>query len=183
MAILTKAIQRARHRVSFHHHYPAVLNHAKSSSIHAFSTIELIICLLIVMMLASISAPSLSRWLSVVKIHAAATDLAKDMQLGRRRAISENTFYRITFNPSGNSYQIDKDIAGEWQTVNPLQPLPAGIDLETAPTNPIVFETLGTVDLGTVSDVGTVTLRNFQDQRRSVVVSQSGRISVVKKLP
>ena len=177
MVSLTKIIQGSRREVSLDHHFLTLQKHAARSSVHAFSTIELLITILILALLATFSASHLSRGVSLIKIHAAANNLASDMHRGRRRAISENTLYRVVFDTTGNSYKIDKDSGGNWQNVNPLQPLPNGIELETATTNPIYFQTLGTVTAG-----GTITLRNFQDQRRRVSVSRSGRINV-KKVP
>lgn len=177
MAILTKTTQGPRCTVSFSSYFPTLQKPSGIRSTHAFTTIELMVTLVILALLATFSVSHLSRWLSVVKVQTAAQNLASDLQLGRMRAISENTRYRITFDTSGNAYQIHKDIAGEWQDVNPLKPLPAGIKLETATTNPIYFQTLGTVAAGS-----TITLRNMQDQRRIVTVSRSGRINV-KKIP
>lgn len=177
MAILIKSTQY-RHRVlPSGPYFPTTQKPAGISSRHAFSTIELMIALLIATLLATFSASHLSRWLAVVKVNSAANNLASDLQLGRMRAISENTRYRITFDTSGNAYQIHKDIAGEWQDVNPIKPLPAGIDLETATTNPVFFQTLGTVAAGS-----TITLRNMQNQRRRITISRSGRVNV-KKAP
>lgn len=157
--------------------FPTRQQLAGIKAIDAFSTTELMVVLLLVALLATFSAPHLGRWLSVIKVNAAARNLASELQLGRMRAISENTRYRITFDTAGNAYQIQKDIAGEWQDVNPIRPLPAGIDLETATTNPIFFQTLGTVAAGS-----TITLRNMQNQRRRVTISRSGRVNV-KKAP
>ena len=177
MAILTKTTQYL-YRISPSDSYcPTTQKRAGIGSIHAFSTIELVVTLLIVTLLATFSASHLSRWLSVVKVNSAAHSLASDLQLGRMRAISENTRYRITFDTSGNAYQIHKDIAGEWQDVKPITPLPAGIDLEEATTNPIFFQTLGTVAAGSA-----ITLRNMQNQRRRITISRSGRVNV-KKAP
>jgi Tfp pilus assembly protein FimT len=177
MAILGKTIQCYRHIRSFGYRYPTLQKHAESSSIQAFSTIELMITIVIMGLMASFSASNLSRWLSVARIQTAANNLALDLKMGRIRAISENTLYRITFDTSANSFQIHKYNAGNWQDVTPLQPLPPGIDLETVTTNPIYFQTLGNV-----AAAGTITLHNFQDQRRSVAVSRSGRVTV-KKIP
>lgn len=144
---------------------------------HAFSTTELMIAVLLVAMLATFSAPHLGRWLSVIKVNAAARNLASELQLGRMRAISENTRFRITFDISAEAYQIHKNIAGQWQDVDSIQPLPNGIDLETATTNPIFFQTLGTVAAGS-----SITLRNSQNQRRRITVSRSGRVNI-KRVP
>ena len=172
MSILLKKTQRPRAALPSSPSLPI-----GSLSERAFSTIELMVVVLLIALMATFSAPHLARWLSVIKVNAAARNLASELQLGRMRAIAENIRYRITFDTTNNAYQIQKDLAGEWQDVNPIRPLPAGIDLETATTNPIFFQTLGTVAAGS-----TITLRNMQNQRRRITVSRSGRVNV-KRVP
>ena len=165
---LLKCAIRSRSRLSDRRRHP---------SESGFSTTELMIAVSLVALLATLSAPHLGRWLSVVKVNAAARNLASEMQLGRMRAISENTRYRLTFDIASETYQLHRDNAGEWQVVDSIQPLPNGIDLETATTNPIFFQTLGTVAAGS-----TITLRNAQNQRRRITVSRSGRVHI-KRVP
>lgn len=177
MAILVKTIHHPPRVSPPGAHSPPRQPFTGMTATHAFSTTELMVALLLVALLATISVPHLGRWLSVIKVNAAARNLASELQLGRMRAISENIRYRITFDTAANAYQVQKDVAGEWQDVNPIKPLPAGIDLETATTNPIFFQTLGTVAAGS-----TITLRNMQDQRRRITISRSGRVNV-KRAP
>ena len=110
--------------------------HRYRRSERAFSITELMVSIFLLALLATFAAPHLGRWLSVMKVNAAARNLASELQFGRMRAISENTRYRISFDTAGNSYLVQKDDGGVWQDVNPIKPLPSGIDLEAATTNP-----------------------------------------------
>ena len=138
-----------------------------------FTLTELMVVMSLVGLLATFSAPHLGRWLAVIKVNAAARGIASELQLGRMRAISENIRFRISFDTIGETYQIHKYVAGDWEEVDPAKPLPSGIDLETATTNPIFFQTLGTVAAGS-----TITVSNAQNQKRRVTVSRSGRVKV-----
>lgn len=142
---------------------------------HAFSTAELMVAALLVALLATFSVPHLARWLSVIKVNAAARNLASELQLSRMRAISENTHYLIRFYTDTNTYLIqkEKDIPDQWEDVDPIRPLPAGIDLENVTKDHIYFQPLGTIDAGT-----RITLRNMQNHRRRIFISRSGRVKV-----
>lgn len=138
----------------------------------AFTTIELIIVMLIVGMMAAFATPHLGRWLSTTGVDTAAREIATELQLGKMRAISQNTRYRISFDADHNTYLVQKDVAGAWQDVGAPKPLPAGVNLVSATANP-VFQTLGTAPGGT-----TITLQNAQGRTRKVTVSFAGRVKV-----
>jgi hypothetical protein len=88
------------------------------------------------------------------------------------RAISENTRYRISFDPANDTYIVQKDVAGAWQDVGGPKTFPSGVDLVSATTDPI-FQTLGTTPGGT-----TITLRNTQGRQRKIRLSFAGRVRV-----
>ena len=138
----------------------------------AFTTIELLITMMIVGIMAAFLAPNLGRWLTTVGVDAAARELASELQLGKMRAISENTRYRISFDPANDTYVVQKDVAGDWQDVGAAKALPRGIDLVSATTAPI-FQTLGTTPGGS-----TITLRNAQGRQRQIRLSFAGRVRV-----
>jgi Tfp pilus assembly protein FimT len=138
----------------------------------AFTTIELIIVLMVVGVLATFATPRLGRWLATTGVDAAAREIATDLQLGKMRAISQNTKYRISFNTENNTYQMQKDVAGTWQDVGNPKPFPAGVDLVSATATP-TFQTLGTAPGG-----ATITLRNAQGRTRTITVSFAGRVQV-----
>jgi prepilin-type N-terminal cleavage/methylation domain-containing protein len=138
----------------------------------AFTIIELIIVMMVVGVLAAFATPHLGRWLATTGIDAAARGIATDLQLGKMRAISQNTRYRISFNTENDTYQMQKDVTGTWQDVGDPKLLPAGVDLVSTTATP-TFQTLGTAPGG-----ATIMLRNAQGRTRMVTVSFAGRVQV-----
>jgi len=138
----------------------------------AFTIIELVIVMMIVGVLAAFATPRLSRWLAITGVDAAAREIATELQLGKMRAISQNTRYRISFNTENNTYQVQKYVTGTWQDVGDPKLLPAGVDLVSATTTP-TFKTLGTTLAG-----ATIRLRNAQGRTRTITVSLTGRVKV-----
>jgi Tfp pilus assembly protein FimT len=128
--------------------------------------------MMVVGVLAAFATPHLGRWLVTTGVDAAAREIATDLQLGKMRAISQNTRYRINFDPANNTYQVRKDVAGIWQDVGDPKSLPAGVDLVSATATP-TFQTLGTAPGG-----ATITLRNAQGRTRTITVSFAGRVKV-----
>jgi Tfp pilus assembly protein FimT len=128
--------------------------------------------MMIVGIMAAFLVPHLGRWLTTVGIDAAARELAAELQLGKMRAISENTRYRISFDLANDTYVVQKDVAGAWQDIGAPKALPSGIDLESASTDPI-FQSLGTTPGGS-----TIRLRNTQGRQRTIRLSFAGRVKV-----
>jgi prepilin-type N-terminal cleavage/methylation domain-containing protein len=139
---------------------------------HAFTTVELLIVMMIVGILATFLTPQLGRWLTTVRVDAAARELASELQLSKIRAISENTCYRISFDSVNDSYVVQKEVVGGWQDVSAPKSLPNGVDLVSATTDP-VFQTLGTTPGG-----ATIRLRNPQGRQRTIRVSFAGRVKM-----
>jgi Tfp pilus assembly protein FimT len=139
---------------------------------HAFTTVELLITMMIVGIMATFMAPQLGRWLTTVGVDAAARELASELQSWRMRAISDNIRYRISFDPGNDTYVVQKDAAGTWQDLGGPKSLPRGINLESATIDPI-FRTLGTTPGGT-----TITLSNAQGRQRKIRLSFAGRVTV-----
>jgi prepilin-type N-terminal cleavage/methylation domain-containing protein len=142
------------------------------TSARAFTTVELVIVMMIVGVLAAFATPQLGRWLATTGVDTAAREIATELQLSKMRAVSQNTRYRISFDADHNTYLVQKDVAGVWQDVGAPKALPAGVDLVSATADP-VFQTLGTAPGGT-----TVTLQNAQGRTRKVTVSFVGRVKV-----
>jgi prepilin-type N-terminal cleavage/methylation domain-containing protein len=138
----------------------------------AFTIIELMIVLMVVGVLAAFATPRLGRWLATTGIDAAAREIATELQLGKMRAISQNTRYRLSFNTENNTYQMQKDVTGTWQDVGNRKLLPTGVDLVHATATP-TFQTLGTAPGG-----ATITLRTAQGRMRTITVSFAGRVQV-----
>jgi prepilin-type N-terminal cleavage/methylation domain-containing protein len=139
----------------------------------AFTTTELVIVMMLIGILAAFATPHLGRWLAIVRVNSAARHIASELQLSKMRAISQNTRYRISFDPASDTYQVQKQAGTSvWQNINNPISLPTGVDLVSASTNP-VFQTLGTSPGGT-----TITLRNAQGRAKTIKVSFSGRVKI-----
>ena len=85
----------------------------------AFTTVELLIVMMIVGILAAFLTPHLGRWLTTVGVDTAARELASELQLGKMRAISQNTRYRINFDPTQATYTVQKEVVGTWADIGP----------------------------------------------------------------
>ncbi len=137
-----------------------------------FTTTELLLIVVIIGLLAALATPIFVPWLSSVKVHSAARDIVSDLQLARMKAISQNTNFRITFNPTNKTYQIEKEVSGVWQNVGAAKALPAGITLSIT-GNPAVFQSTGTATNST-----TIILQNSQGKTKQVTVSVAGAIKM-----
>jgi prepilin-type N-terminal cleavage/methylation domain-containing protein len=142
----------------------------------AFTTVELLIVMMIVGIMAAFLTPHLGRWLSTVGVDTAARALASELQLGKMRAISQNTRYRINFDPTQATYTVQKEAAGAWADIGSPRLLPTGVRLVSvsAGRNPLYFEPLGTAPGGNA----VITLQNAQGRMRAVHISTGGRVMV-----
>ena len=70
-------------------------------STRGFSTIELMVVLAVVGILAALTVPNLPHWSAVMRLNAATRELASELQLARMKAIAQNTSFSVCFyNPS-----------------------------------------------------------------------------------
>ena len=139
---------------------------------NGLTTIELMAVVVIVTLLATVAAPHLAHWRSIINVNSSARAIASELQKGRMYAISQNTSFRMSFNTEANSYQLQKLDAGTWQNVGDPKTLPNGIDLVSASADP-VFQTLGNT-LGSA----TIVLENTTGRTKSINVSSTGRVKV-----
>jgi Tfp pilus assembly protein FimT len=142
----------------------------------AFTTVELLIVTMIVGILAAFLTPNLGRWLTTLGVDTAARELASELQLGKMRAISQNTRYRINFDLTPATYTVQKEVLGAWVDIGPPRLLPTGVRLVSvsAGRNPLYFEPLGTAPGGNA----VITLQNAQGRTRAVHISTGGRVIV-----
>ncbi len=62
-----------------------------------FTITELMIVVAIMGVLTAVATPSLSRWLTSIRMASATRDIASTLQLARVKAITQNTGIRINF--------------------------------------------------------------------------------------
>jgi prepilin-type N-terminal cleavage/methylation domain-containing protein len=71
-----------------------------------FSTIELMVTLIILSIVAAIAIPGFSRWLPNYRLKTAARDLYSTFQLARMKAVRANGEYAVLFHPGSGLYQV-----------------------------------------------------------------------------
>ena len=146
-----------------------------------FTITELMIVVAIMGGLTAVATPSLSRWLTSIRMGSATRDIASTLQLARVKAITQNTSIRINFDTTAHTYQMQQRNAADlttWNNIDKAQKLPAGIRFVSVTDNPVTFQSgRGSTLPGRNS---TITLQNTQGKTNAVVVAQTGRILVHK---
>jgi type II secretion system protein H len=146
-----------------------------------FTITELMIVIAIMGVLTAVATPSMSRWLTSIRMESATREIASTLQLARVKAITQNTSIRINFDTTANTYQMQqRDSANptSWNNVEKAKKLPAGINFVSITGNPIIFQSGRGSTLP--SHNGTITLQNTQGKTNEVVVAQTGRVIVRK---
>ena len=146
-----------------------------------FTITELMIVVAIMGSLTAVATPSISRWLTSIRMESATREIASTLQLARVKAITQNTSIRIHFDTTAHTYQMQQRHAAAlttWNNVEKAKKLPAGIRFVSVTGNPVIFQSgRGSTLPGSNS---TITLHNPQGKTNAVVVAQTGRILVRK---
>ena len=75
----------------------------------AFSSIELMVVLVIMGIVTAVAIPTYSSWLPTSRVNGAARELFTELQLARMRAISENHNVAVTFDVSNSAFSTYDD--------------------------------------------------------------------------
>jgi type IV fimbrial biogenesis protein FimT len=148
-----------------------------------FSLFELLVVVAIIAVVSTIVAPHIMGWRSSAKLRGAADNLMSDLEMAKIRAVKENNFVAILFNPGG--YRVFVDKANFWtrDADEPLlkdRRLPAGVSFDFAhpswgfTNNRTHFNSRGRAG----TENGTAVIVNSSGGQRNVIVSTLGRIRV-----
>jgi len=156
---------------------------AKGNAKHphnGFTHVELLITLVLIAIITTIAVPLYSGYSLNTNLKAAARNIQADFLELKERAVAESTWYRITFDPSGNSYTIEKGTeTGDPYTpieVKTLNSFGGDVGIFSAvfgggiPT--ITFEGRG------IATTGRVILTNSRGSTATIAASVSGRTYV-----
>jgi Tfp pilus assembly protein FimT len=150
-----------------------------------FTLIELLAAIVFLTIIASIAIPSYSGYSSNTKLRAAAKYIQADILEVQERAIAESTMYRITFDPRGNRYTIERGTeTGEPYT--PIEVKSLGSFGEDVSIFSVVFGggipiiTFGAKGIATT---GKVVLNNSRGTTATIAAAVSGRtyVQVIKQ--
>ncbi len=148
--------------------------------------VELMVVLGCLAILAAIAVPT---WISsarpAYRLKNAAHQVITDVRYARMRAIATNREYRLRFDPSSDSYRMERgDLASgsfSWTAEGTRRhfgsgagPSFSGIQITGEKEYSIVFRPTGTVSSA------TVTLKNTLKRTVKIVCSMAGRIRLVR---
>jgi type IV fimbrial biogenesis protein FimT len=95
-----------------------------------FTTVELLITMVVLAVLAALVAPSFSEQMARRRVEGVATDLSTDLQFSRSQAVAERNAIRLVTENGGSRYRIVNTAGTTLKTVN----LPAGLTVTNAIT-------------------------------------------------
>jgi type II secretory pathway pseudopilin PulG len=139
----------------------------RKSSQRGFSFIELTFACLIILTIAMMTLPNLSRMQHLYRLAAASNDIQARLHYARIQAISRNTDHRLRVT-GPSTYVLERRNGGSW-VVDQLFSLANGFSISAT----------GTAEFhsrGNASPVATFTVMNPKTELRQVAVDTSGYI-------
>jgi type IV fimbrial biogenesis protein FimT len=149
-----------------------------------FSIFELLIVLAVIAVVAAIVTPNIISWHNNAKMRGAVDNLMGDLEMAKIRAVKENNFVAVLFNPTG--YRVFVDKANFWvrdadERLLRDRKLPAGVTFDFGHSNwgftnnRTRFNSRGRANIA-----GTAVIVNLDGQQRDIIVSTLGRIRFEK---
>ena len=147
----------------------------RNQRVSGFTVLELMVAIGIAMVVLGIAIPSFTAWLPTLRLSSAARQVATDLQVARMKAISQNVKYRLNF-VTATSYTFEKDADNNGVFDSPAESGPFSL-----PEGITVGATGGTSEFqprGTASAASTITLRNGNNETKTVQVAIVGRVTL-----
>jgi len=148
-----------------------------------FSILELLVVLAVIAVVSAIVTPNFISWRNNAKMRGAVDNLMGDLEMAKIRAVKENNFVAVLFNPTG--YRVFVDKANPWvqdadERLLRVRKLPAGVTFDLGhpnwgfTSNRTRFNSRGRAG----TENGTAVIVNREGRQRDVIVSTLGRIRV-----
>ena len=138
--------------------------------------IELIVVVAIIAIGAVLTTPNISGWLPSYRLKSATRDVASIMRVAQIKAVSNNIWYRVTFDTANNKYFLEnsQDLGTTWTKEGEDQTLPTGVQFNTTfAGNATTFFTNST------ATDGNVTLNNNKGANKRIrLLGLTGRIRI-----
>jgi Tfp pilus assembly protein FimT len=157
------------------------------------STVELMIVLTVIGIMAAFTVPNLPRWSTNIRMGSSVKEIASELQLARMKAIAQNTSVTLCFyDPNAdfpnypNGFFSSHVDANGWCPEPPatsskdferfkltLSGLPVGIKVTPKPGSSFTFNSRGQVNAGYID------LNNLQSQTaKRITVHFTGRVKI-----
>ena len=154
-----------------------------------FTTIELIIVVALLSILAAVGIPSYLNWLPDIRLKSAARNLKSDMMLAQQRAIRENARVAVVFNTGGKSYTVFVDNGAGGGTPNDwtqngteallkTETMPSQVAMDLAAFGAAADQRVSFDGRGLPDQSGEVRLSNTKNIIRRISLSIVGRATI-----
>ena len=139
---------------------------------NGFTLLNLILTLAIMGILATIALPTIRRYQPSLQLKAAGRNFIADIRYAQELTVSEQSAYYVAVNASSSTYYIAKQSEPE----SPIKTvdIKEGIFINESSgftDNKIIFNSYGSV-----SQPGTITLINSQNQTLTITIKPSGYV-------
>jgi len=136
--------------------------------------IELIVVMVIIAIGATLMVPNIGRWLPTYRLKGATRDIVSAMRVAQIKAVSTNTWYRVSFNPGSNSYILQhQGSGGLWVDEGEAQAMPKGVQIN----NTTFTGNTATFYPNSRATNGSVTLTNTKGFQKVIqLLGTTGRI-------
>ncbi len=141
-----------------------------------FTMIELLLCLGIIGLLASLVAgPTVASQLADQQLTSTAITLTNNLRLARHSAVHETKVYQVRIRQTG--YYVMREAHPIWDTVDYIA-WPAGISLASGYGDQNINITFSETGVYDAWQNNTVHLQNGQGSVRKIIISPGGRIRI-----
>jgi len=140
--------------------------------------VEVMGALVVFGILIAIGLPAFRSYFATHAVDGSANNLATSLRLARQKAATEQNNYKVTYDPTSQSYTILDDnngnnVADAGEMVTGPVNIPAELTVTNGPLTPFPGDSLVFYPNGTASATGTIVISNSKGFWRAVAVLRS----------